>query len=550
MYQPSRRQVLAGAGASTALALAGCGSSGSSSGGGSLSGNRVDAMSSFGVGTQFRATKPLNFSIMMLSNPAYPYNAKWPFFTDLKQKTNVSFNPTVVPYADYNTKVSTLINAGQAPFLIPKTYPGSEDQFVAGGAILPVSDYTGLMPNFTDKVNKWSLQPDLDTLRQYDGKFYLLPGLHQQVWSDYTLAVRTDILARLGITTPQTWDDVHTMMLAMKDHYPNSYPLSDEFNQPTAGGCLLNLISSAYGTAAGWGYQSPNSGAYWDSTSGKFVLTGAMSQYREMVAFLATMYSQKLIDPESFTQPDQTAWQKFGQGKSFVMSVNAQAIANDLAPAIAKIPGATVAKIPLPIGPTGATVAGTRLENGMMVSTKARSSPDFVAMMQFIDWLWYSDAGEVFAKWGVKGVTYDGSVTNGTFHLAPNVDWAGLNPSGKQNLQVTYGFFNGVFAYGGSTQLLDTQFPPAELAFQKVMDQRKPLPLPPPAPLNSTEQQQATLWGTALMDHVAQQTLDFITGKRPLSEWNAYVSELNGMNASQFLSMVNNAHDRYQKKYG
>ena len=102
----------------------------------------------------------------MLSNPAYPYNANWPFFKYLKQMTNVSFNPTVIPFADYNTKVGTLINAGQAPMIIPKIYPGEEDQYVAGGAILPVSDYVHLMPNFQDKVAKWNLDGDLDTLRQ------------------------------------------------------------------------------------------------------------------------------------------------------------------------------------------------------------------------------------------------------------------------------------------------------------------------------------------------------------------------------------------------
>ena len=38
-----------------------------------------------------------------------------------------------------------------------------------------------------------------------------------------------------------------------------------------------------------------------------------------------------------------------------------------------------------------------------MISKKARDSKNFVAMMQFIDWLWYSDAGQEFAKWGVEG---------------------------------------------------------------------------------------------------------------------------------------------------
>ena len=61
-------------------------------------------MKNYGVGTQFKATAPLSFSILMLSNPAYPYKANWLFFQDLKKMTNVSLNPTVVKFADYSTK--------------------------------------------------------------------------------------------------------------------------------------------------------------------------------------------------------------------------------------------------------------------------------------------------------------------------------------------------------------------------------------------------------------------------------------------------------------
>ena len=93
----------------------------------------------------------------MLSNPAYPYNANWLFFTYLKQMTNVSFNPTVIPFADYTTKIAALVNGGPGAADHPEDYPGQEDQFVAGGAILPVSDYVHLMPNFQDKVAKWNL---------------------------------------------------------------------------------------------------------------------------------------------------------------------------------------------------------------------------------------------------------------------------------------------------------------------------------------------------------------------------------------------------------
>jgi putative aldouronate transport system substrate-binding protein len=117
-------------------------------------------------------------------------------------------------------------------------------------------------------------------------------------------------------------------------------------------------------------------------------------------------------------------------------------------------------------------------------------------------------------------------------------------------INVSYGFYNGVFSYGGSTQLLDTQFPAQELAFQKVMDARTPQPLPPPAPLSTQQSQQMTLGGTSLMGYVQQQTLQYILGKRPLSQWSQFQSELSGKGTGTFLNTFNSAYATYNKKFG
>jgi len=544
----SRRQVLTGSAGIAALAVAGCGGGSGSKTGSNLSANRDGAMDKYAVGDQFKATAPVNFSIMLLSNANYPYKASWMFWSELAKRTNVTLQPTVIPGSDYNQKRSVMVSAGNAPMIIPKTYHPDEEAYIAGGAILPVSDYLDLMPNFQDKVSTWNLAGDLDQLREADGKFYLLPGLHQDVWVDYSIAVRTDILQRLNIPTPQTWDDVHTMLKAMKTAYPNQYPFSDRWSTPPNPGAdnLLAVVGAAYGTQAGWNYQHST----WDPGQSKFVYTGAMDQYKQMIQYLNTLVSEKLLDPESFTQSDDQAKQKFAQGQSFVISANAQELVNFYRKNVAHIAGATVAKIPVPMGPMGATKMGTRTENGVMISKKARDSKNFVAMMQFIDWLWYSDAGEMFARWGVEGTTYTGNVNDGSFKLEPGVTWAGINPGGAKSLQADYGFFNGVFAYGGTTKLLDSQFPPEELAFQSVMNARKTLPLPPPHPLSADDREQATLWETNLKDYVNQQTLKFILGQRPLSQWDSYVSELKGRNSDQYISLINTAYQNFKKNHG
>jgi putative aldouronate transport system substrate-binding protein len=546
MQHVTRRQALVTFGA-LGLATAGCGSTEPAQKGTDLAANRVGAMSSYGVGQQFKATKPLSLSVLYNNHPNYPIDKDWLFFSELTKRTGVTLEPTVVPLSDYENKRSLIIGAGDAPSIIPKTYPVQEEPFVASGAVLPVSDYLHLMPNFQDKVAKWNLKADLDTRRQADGRFYLLPGLHEKIWLDYSLAVRSDILQKLDLEVPTTWEEVRTMLTAMRAELPaGSYPFSDRWGVPTPGGNLLNMLGKAYGTNGGWDYRN----ATWDPAAGAFAFTGAMEQHRQQLQFLNTLVREKLLDPESFTQSDDDATQKFVSGKSFVIGANAQTLVNEYRPTLTKAnPDAKVIKIPVPLGPLGNVKIGTRLENGLMISKKALESENFVAMMQFIDWLWYSDQGQEFAKWGVEGVTSTKDAS-GNFTLAADVDFIGLNPQGSKHLQKDFGFSNGVFAYGGTTKLLESTFSEEEVKFQKVVSVRKPLPVPPPHPFTEEEREQATLWETPLKDYVTQMSLKFILGERDLSEWDVYLKELETKNMSAYMNLVNTAYGRFKKEHG
>ena len=117
-------------------------------------------------------------------------------FKDIEDVTNVHLDITSYDSGDYGQKVNLAINSGSATYIIPKIY--SEDQYVAGGGVVAVSDYTQYMPNFTAFVNKYNMGPDLDTIRQSDGKFYRLPGMHQAALQDYTIMVRDDIFTAAG----------------------------------------------------------------------------------------------------------------------------------------------------------------------------------------------------------------------------------------------------------------------------------------------------------------------------------------------------------------
>lgn len=193
---------------------------------------------------------------------------------------------------------------------------------MSSGAILPVSEYVHLMPNFQDKVKRWKLEPELDSIRQSDGKYYLLPGLHEKPKSGYSLSFRTDVLDKIGVSLPTTWDEVYDVLKAIKAEHPDSYPLSDRWSTNTVfpAGALLGYLGQAYGVRAYWNYQNIT----FDAKAQKFVFTGAMDEFRQVLEYLRKLVADKLMDPESFTQTDDDAVKKLLAQKSFAISANPQ----------------------------------------------------------------------------------------------------------------------------------------------------------------------------------------------------------------------------------
>lgn len=506
----------------------------------------VAAMKDFKADVAFKATAPVSFPIMYSDQPSYPFKKDWLLWSKITELTNVTLDPTIVPMSDYGQKRSLLVGAGDAPMIIPKTYPGSESAFVSSGAILPVSDYVNLMPNYQKKIADWGLEKEIDALRQADGKYYVLPGLHEELWPDYTLVIRTDVFTKDGIKVPDTWDELKTALMSLKTAHPTSpYPFSDRF----LGGATLSASAPSFDTTMGAGLFVGGDGTRFDKTAGQFVYAAAQPQYKAMLTYFNSLVTGGLMDPESFTQQDDQAIQKFTTGKSFVISANSQSIV-DYRKLMDSSMGAgkyAIKKITLPGGPAGNMIAGSRLENGVMINAQAKESKNFVAMMQFVDWLYYSDAGQEFAKWGVKGVTYNKSA-DGLRKLASDVNYNGLNPAGTKDLRVDNGFSGGVFAYGGTTDLLQSMMSPEEIEFQKAMTAKTPEAMAPPAPLSDLVREQATLLATPLQDTVNQATLQFILGKRPLSEFDTFVTELKGKGMTTYTDLKNKAYTDYKAK--
>ncbi|KJL48791.1 Bacterial extracellular solute-binding protein [Microbacterium hydrocarbonoxydans] len=509
----------------------------------------VGAMDDFKAGTTFKATEPVTFSLMYRDHPGYPVKDDWSIFQHLADDHNVTFSRTDIPMSDFDQKKSLLIGSGEASDIISVSYSGTETKFVSGGAILPVSDYLDYMPNFQEKVEKWDLQDELDNRRQADGKIYLLPGLRETPNVEYSVAIREDLWEKAGITEdPKTWDEFAEQLAEVQKANPElAYAMSDRWTDSTPLGSLLNVMAPNYGTAAGWQYNN----TWYDEDSEKYVFTGTTDEYRDLITDVSDLVSDGLLDPE-ITQSDDQAVQKFISGQSAAISGNTQTLTEYRTKfADAGQPDVPIRLISIPAGPAGSNLASGRFTSGLMISSEAAEKPYFKALLQYIDWLYYSDEGIEFAQWGVEGETFTKDA-DGTRKLMDDIGWSAVNAGAPKKLNADFGYSNGVFlpANGSSKELL-LSLMTDEVAdwTEKQLESKKQLPVAPAPLLDEIELEQTSLLQTQLTDAVHAATAAFITGQRSIdSDWDAYVTEIEGLGSGQLIDTFNTALERAKSK--
>lgn len=534
--------------------------------------NGVYHADGYTYGTEFYSDEPVTYTMFFNDNDAYPIQDSWSedggIFAEIEKETNVKLDLTVVNNADYAQKVSLAINSGEAPYIIPKIY--DESTYVNGGGIVAVSDYTQYMPNFTNFYNTYDMKADVDTIRQDDGKFYRLPGMKETALQDYTFLLRKDIFDAAGYDVASmekdwTWDDFVDVLIGVKKYMvsqgmctDNDYIWSDRWcgsdSGYGSGGCLLNLIASSYGIYTSWsGTGGRNGGAdlYFNTDDDQFELSGTSDQYKEYMKIVEKLVSNKILDPETWSQQDSTAENKFFTGKTALITTNR-------AQATAQIAGLTsqlgegnfeVYRCVIPKGSTNYQAENSRLECGVMVSSSALDElgqDDFVKMMRFIDWLWYSDKGLTLTKWGIEGE--DGTYTvdaDGNYTLNPGYYCNGLSIAQTSDDQVDmrerYGYACGNFMYSGTTELLESNFSDELKDFYNRQNSYRELkPLDPPISLSEDDQEQMNLWATPLFDTENTWTLKFAMGQADVeSDWDTYVADLEAQNAQNCIDMYN-----------
>lgn len=528
----------------------------------------------YGEGKTFHSDEPVTYSISFSDASWYPLVDDWKIegiFKEIEKLTNVHLDITAYDSGDYTQKVNLAINSGSATYIIPKIY--TEEQYIAGGGIVPVSDYTKYMPNFTAFVEKYNMHPDLDTIKQNDGKFYRLPGLHQAALQDYTIMVRDDIFTAAGYDVRElekdwTWEKLHDVLLGVKKYmvsknmckdsdYIWSDPWCGESGKGT-GGNLLKLMGSSYNVISGWAIDGTNGGIKFDPKKKEFYSSSISDDFKKFISVANSFIKDGILDPETFTQSDDAANNKFYNGKTVLKSTNRSSMSNDIL-SLKKISGdsASAYVTVYPAGTIKDLAETSRLECGVMVSQKALKElgmADFVKMMRFVDWLFYSSEGYSLVKWGPEGKTWhyvdlDGKKIK---KLLPGFKCGGLGISGSDtdiDIRLKWGYAGGNYFYGHSTaESTDNFTPEVQDLYARYGKYKTVATVDPKAKPTEDQREQLNLWGVPLTDNINAWTLKFITGQKDINkDWNDYVSSCKNLNVDSIVNMTNDIYKKQTK---
>lgn len=522
----------------------------------------------YGLDTTFHSDDPVTYSFFFSDASWYPMVDTWKtegVFKKIEEVTNVTLDITSIDSGDYNQKVALMINAGEAAYIIPKTY--DESPYVDGGAIVPISDYTQYMPYFTDFVEKYNMQDDLKTITKSDGKFYRLPGMLEAPVQDYTFIIRKDLFDAAGVDVPAiekdwTWDDLYDALVKVKAYMvsegmikESDYVWSDLWcgSEVTdgSGGNLLKLMASAYDVQAGWAIGN---GMLYDSTKDEWYFGPTSDNFKAYLSEVTKYVQGGILDPETFTQDNQTACNKFYRGETAILSVNRSQYTSWLANLDENL-GAGNYETYLCLLPRGEKTnylpENSRLENGVMISKRALDElgeEGFIKMIRFVDWLFYSHEAYNLTKWGVEGETYQVNA-DGTKSLLDGYQCGGLGIAGDESdidIRLQWGYAGGNFYYGGTIAEMTDNFNPDIMDFvNRITEARDVKPLDPSYVADEEENEQLNLWKTPLIDNVNTWTLQFATGVKNVdADWDAYVASCEGLNSITMADYINEIYQR------
>ncbi len=476
----------------------------------------------------------INISFTYPDNPTLPFRDDWLSIEEIQKQVNVTTDFEVIPIADYGQKISLLLNSNDAPDVILYQSPtvGELASLALNGAIVPISDYPELTPNFNKMVEEFGLQDIVDETNLIDGKRYYLPRLFDKPFYDGGLILRDDLLEEYGLEAPKTYDDLYKVLKVFKENNPDSYPLTT-LVEPRV---LYRMTMPSFGVSLGPNGASGTKTLSWDYENEEYFAGAISEEYKAYLEYFNKLYAEGLLDPEMNNAGDN--WTiKMATGKALASYAYYDQIGGIVENS--QIDGISFNLFPPLEGPSGAYhQEKSSIGAGIYFPSTTAKRDDFEEIVRRVDEMFFSP--EMAELWcvGVEGETFerDGDSYTYSEELINSPD--GI----YKTLQVKYGLGADPLQYVWINSREMTKYDEnyANINAEVASMDNAILPIPPSPKLDDNLSEEVGFISPPLADAFDIWAIDFISGKKSLdSDWDTYVQEMKDKKIERYVDIFN-----------
>lgn len=249
--------------------------------------------------------KPTIVRVLLSDATAQPLKNYAPAQQAIDEKTGVKLNYEIVPFSSYDDKKNILLATNNWPDI---AYIKVEDvaTYAPTGIFQPLSQYVNEtdMPNF---YNFWQKYPEM---KKYllDGELYVLPVIQREETANgFGPVIRTDLLKKHNLKSPETFDELLQVLGELKTIYPDSIPWTGRK------GTKQLLKTTSYMLGSGYGQV----GIYYDNDKGKYVFGPASDNFKSVLSYLNKAYETGVLDRDFATTTSEQMEAKMSTGRSF-----------------------------------------------------------------------------------------------------------------------------------------------------------------------------------------------------------------------------------------
>ena len=452
-------------------------------------------------------------------------------------------------------QLQLLLKADNLPDILEWTwrwaYPGGPDAAIDDGMILPLNDL--IMQHAPNLLQ--ILSEDEKVMRSVtseSGRLYVFPGLDREPEARVQsgLMIRRDWLEQLGASVPTTIDGWWDLLVAMRNtdfdspgegrEYPFFFPVFGNFG---TGEVYYYFLEESNAFAGSWGVSH----GMLRNETGDVEYGPVRSGYRDMLIELHRWYESDLIHP----------WLAGGgSGSGFFDLIVKSGASIGSYDFLSYLQPIDLVLAPSPTLVDNSVPVGSELRTAYTGWGSAAVSASSVYAVEAVKWLdvAYSDWGRHLFNYGIEDETY-------TFQKGKPVLADAILTSYDSSLEKTSEYASKLMncsriLFGGPFETSGDLLKELRRGYLESRSSKDPNPWlvgarEPPDAILSFDTSRRNRYGPLMDDirrHARANFAAFITGQRPLEEFDQYVREIENLGLHDAIALISAAEKDFYKK--